>query len=76
MAMTLISINVEIGYGGKLPSVGDSINATVHKPTPFYIEGTVHAIKRLKWTTGGKLRVTVVVDTAKLNSINNLLVIK
>lgn len=73
---TFININLTINYGGKLPVLGDSMHATCHKPTPFYIEGTVHAIKRISWTTNGKLKVTVTIDATKLTSINHLIVVK
>lgn len=76
MDKTLINVNLTINYGGKLPNIGDSIHATCHKPTPFYVEGKVHAIKHISWTTNGKLKVTVTIDATKLTSINNLIVVK
>ncbi len=73
---TFVNINLTINYGGKLPALGDSMYATCNKPTPFYIEGTVHSIKRISWTTNGKLKVTVTVEATKLTTLNNLIVVK
>lgn len=76
MKKTSINIELTINHGEKLPNISDPIRATIHKPTPFEVEGVIRKIKSLKWSNKGKLIVVVVVEANNIDPINNIVVVK
>lgn len=71
-----INIELEINYGDTLPNLEDPIRATIHKPTPFEVEGVIRKIKSLKWSNKGKLIVVVVVEANIIEPLNNIVLLK